>query len=452
MRLNIIYKQGILFRTKASVILWSGTRGSAKSSGGLIYISSQLSKVAGSTCLWLRRTYRALEDIRKQFQEFQPYFGYTILKDEIRFPNGSRILLNQCRDEQDALKFQGYNIEYLVIDEAAQFPKSIVQLLYAVVRTTKDILTQVILMSNPGGGKGKWLRTEFVNHAKTKGTLIEKDWYEWTDDDGVKKAWIHSTFWENPFLQNKEGYARQLVFDDPSMTAAWRDGSWDAVAGNFFPTLKQHLGVLDFKPISNTGFVHGKGMITTWQYPRFFISIDSGWANATAVLFAVYVPWTKQVHVFDELCFTKTTASDVAKAIKAKLSSYGITSYVGVIDKATKQHTPAAQESIYDLYAVAGIHAEPSNSNRETGYRIMREWFTLNSVSGQPNLLINGAKCPTLISELENLESDALNLEVAADQGDGTDFVDALRYLLVKIVYTLRGNSANGTPNKEEEN
>ncbi|MFA5314270.1 MAG: hypothetical protein WC375_13300, partial [Methanomassiliicoccales archaeon] len=124
-------------------------------------------------------------------------------------------------------------------------------------RSTVDGLSpQVFCTTNPGGPGHGWVKERFIDTAN----LVN---YTYVDEDGVIKEakigtpyvdtktqqsriFIPGKVTDNPTLMKKDpGYLMMLEGLPVNLRKAWKDGSWDIVAGQVFTEWKQDTHVVE---------------------------------------------------------------------------------------------------------------------------------------------------------------------------------------------------------------
>ncbi len=140
--LHLHPKQMSAFLSIATEILYGGAAGSGKSHLMRVAAITWCAEIPGLQVYLFRRI---RDDLVKNHVEGPNGFrallagwvecGFcTIVEDEIRFWNGSKIYLCHCKDEKDRFKYQGAEIHVLLIDELTHFTDVIYRFLRNRVR------------------------------------------------------------------------------------------------------------------------------------------------------------------------------------------------------------------------------------------------------------------------------------------------------------------------------
>lgn len=163
----------------------------------------------------------------------------TIIEDEIRFSNGSKIHLCHCALEKHRFKYQGAEIHVLVVDELTLFTDKIYRFLRNRVRMTgiklppkyQGRFPRILCGSNPGN----------VGHLFVKKTFIEpaeplKIWRTPKAEGGMLRQYIPARLDDNPSLKEADpNYEDRLAgLGSEALVKAFRDGNWDVIDGAFF--------------------------------------------------------------------------------------------------------------------------------------------------------------------------------------------------------------------------
>lgn len=175
-----------------------------------------------------RRTYPELEDVIKQAREIliplgAKYNGSTRI---FRLPNGATLKMRYIRNLQDVASYQGHEYQWIGIDEAGNFPSAdILEQIWQSSRTSKiaGLPRRLRLTGNPGGVGHGWLRKMFVDPVPP-----------FTMHKG--RMFIPSLVTDNlALMSNDPLYAQQLSeISNPVLRAAWYEGRWDIMAGQYF--------------------------------------------------------------------------------------------------------------------------------------------------------------------------------------------------------------------------
>lgn len=172
----------------------------------------------------------------------------TIVEDEIRFWNGSKIYLCHCKDEKDIYKYQGAEIHVLLIDELTHFTESMYRFLRNRVRMVGLTIPpqyagqfpRILCGANPGNVGHLWVKATFVVSATPMSV-----WRTPVNEGGMLRQYIPARLEDNPSMAvDDPGYEMRLEgLGSASLVAAMRWGDWDVIEGAFFDCwdIKRHV-------------------------------------------------------------------------------------------------------------------------------------------------------------------------------------------------------------------
>lgn len=209
-----------------------GARGPGKSHAVLSQVAlDDAQRCKGLKVLFLRQTgasaQESFDDVIQKAVKGR--VEYRKSKTQLKFPNGSRIILGGFKDERDIDKYIGIEYDVIVVEELTQLSIEKYLKLKGSLRTSKAHWRPRIYASfNPGGIGHAWVRERFVLPYRA-GTNF------YIEPDTKKKIvvrFIPSTYRQNPAL-NKE-YIDYLESLGGTLGRAWRDGDWDVFEGQYF--------------------------------------------------------------------------------------------------------------------------------------------------------------------------------------------------------------------------
>ena len=247
LNLQLHERQATALSTPANEVLYGGAAGGGKSH--LIRIAAILwcASIPGLQVYLFRRI---RDDLVKNHMEGPKGFrailadwslcGFvTIVEDEIRFWNGSKIYLCHCKDEKDIYKYQGAEIHALLIDELTHFTESMYRFLRNRVRMVGvDVPEQyagqfprILCGANPGNIGHLWVKATFVLLGKPMEPHRRP-----ANDGGMLRAFIPARLEDNPSMASDDpGYEDRLEgLGSKTLVAAMRWGDWDVIEGAYF--------------------------------------------------------------------------------------------------------------------------------------------------------------------------------------------------------------------------
>lgn len=266
MHFNLHKRQSECFQSEATEILYGGSAGGGKSftmRAIAIYYAMSVANIQ----VYLFR--RLSEDLKKNHLDGSGGFiaclselmeqGYCKINystGQIIFWNGAKIHLCHCQHEKDVIKYQGVEINVLLIDELTHFTEYIYKFLRGRVRlggleipkTLPDgktpmagQLPRIICGSNPGGIGHEFCKSYFIDNAKAF-ELRRMD----KEDGGMLRQFIPAKLADNPtMLENDPLYADKLLGLGGALAKAMLEGDWDAIEGAYFDTFNRDKHVIE---------------------------------------------------------------------------------------------------------------------------------------------------------------------------------------------------------------
>lgn len=242
-------KQLEFLRLNVREALYGGAAGGGKSDAGLM-CAAQYVHVPKSAALVVRKTYKDLSlpgAIMTRAQEWwRGKFGIHWNDEDRRFtfPSGATITFGYLESENDKYRYQGAEIQTLVVDEGTQFPESRYRYLLSRLRrhASFPVPIRARVTANPGGIGHDWVKRRFV-------------------DEGAEGSFIPALAADNPSLDLAE-YMATLDLLDPITREQLKNGVWirdggglvygqfheerNFIDANRLPDLQYHICALDF--------------------------------------------------------------------------------------------------------------------------------------------------------------------------------------------------------------
>lgn len=278
-------KQMEAFSSAATEILYGGAAGGGKSHLMRVAAIIWCTAIPGLQVYLFRRI---REDLVKNHMEGPSGFrallagweacGFvTIVEDEIRFWNGSKIYLCHCKDEKDRFKYQGAEIHVLLIDELTHFTDKIYRFLRNRVRMVGITLPaqyegkfpRIISGANPGGIGHQFVKMTFIDGVEPMKVVRTPE-----SEGGMLRQYIPARLEDNPSMAaNDPGYEHRLMgLGSEALVRAMRWGDWDIIEGAFFDT-----------------FEHRRHVVKPFEIPKDWLRFRSGdWGSAKPFAFGWY--------------------------------------------------------------------------------------------------------------------------------------------------------------------
>lgn len=229
-------RQELFFRARAPFIAYGGARGGGKSWAVRQKAMMLALRYAGIQILIVRRSYPEVREnhIVQLRRLCRGLASYRETDKTLTFANESRIRFGYCATEEDADQYQGQEYDVIFIDEATQFTQMQFRMLTACLRGVNDFPKRCYLTCNPGG----------VGHAWVKRLFIDRE-YEAGENAG-DYVFIPAKATDNRvMLEKNKGYLQMLDALPDDLRRAWRDGDWDALAGQYFGEFRREKHVCE---------------------------------------------------------------------------------------------------------------------------------------------------------------------------------------------------------------
>jgi predicted phage terminase large subunit-like protein len=237
-------------RCPVSEILYGGARGGGKSYFIILRWLAHAQRCGGrARGLVVRRTREQLKDFQRDCVAILGRIGwrYKTVGHEWHGPDGSVLTLAYLANDNDAENYQGWNLSFVAVDEAGNFPKpEPIDKLRATLRA-KGCDHQFMLTANPGGPGHNWLKERYVAPARPM-TPFRARFEVNAEGGGVEvleseRVFIPARLKDNPHVNTPE-YRAALAASGPAwLVKAWLEGDWDVQpAGGVFEVDKINFG------------------------------------------------------------------------------------------------------------------------------------------------------------------------------------------------------------------
>lgn len=212
--------------------------------------------------LVLRENEKDLSDFIERCAEAWAPFGVKMRQSpkEAEFPSGALIRFAHLKDESAFTDVQGHEYTRLAANELTQIPASMqdptrsdrFEKVRMSVRNKWGcrqgcavgtcrcgaLRPQVITDANPGGVGHGWVKKYFSISDRPSHNL--KVWYDQKGREGklvrLSRMFIPMKAEENPYISDE--YLAGLDALPEPLRSMWRDGDWDALAGQVFPDFR----------------------------------------------------------------------------------------------------------------------------------------------------------------------------------------------------------------------
>lgn len=219
-------KQVAFFEAEARHIGYGGARGGGKSWAGRRKAVMLCMRYDGLKGLLLRRTMPELRNnhITSLRSELYGYAKYAQDERAFLFPNGARLLLGYCDNEGDLNQYQGQEFDFIIFEEATQFPEGWIKFICTSLRTTRtDFSPRVYYTMNPGGVGHEYIKRIFIDRRYQDGERPED------------YVFIQATVYDNKVLMDADpAYIDMLKALPAAQRKAHLEGCWDVYDGQVF--------------------------------------------------------------------------------------------------------------------------------------------------------------------------------------------------------------------------
>jgi len=303
---NPFEKQVELFECESPYILYGGARSPGKSYSVLWLSILTCIMIPGCECVIVRKTYDQLHSsIINKFISDVPLEVYSPSGNEhafnkstltVRFDNGSILNFRSCANADVARNlFRGPSYVLICLDEACEFLFSEWEEVKGACRCPikvdingDPVHCRIVLATNPGGPGHAWIKSLFVDNKQIQGQ--DPDSYDRQD-----YKYIFANILDNPLFANDEDYIKSLGSLSPAKKAAYLEGDWDIMSGQYYDNFSPDATVID----------HDTVLIEMdkqpWQ-PK-WISIDWGFVHHSVIL------WHTNLSILDKATGITSTHS-----------------------------------------------------------------------------------------------------------------------------------------------
>lgn len=398
-------KQKEFFLAEERFIAYGGARGGGKS-WAVRYKAILLAlKYCGIRILLLRKSFPELREnhIIPLCSILKGIADYREVDKAFSFPNGSRIKLGYCDNDNDVLQYQGQEYDVIFMDEATHFTEFQFISLTASLRGANSFPKRMYLTCNPGG----------VGHTWVKRLFIDRQFKE--TEDPADYRFIKATVYDNPaLLEADSGYVNMLRNLPETQRKAWLDGSWDIFEGQYFSEWNEEI--------------HTTAPFEIPSYWRRYFAMDYGMDMLAAYWIAVNEQGRS--FVYRELYESGLTVSEAAVKIRAmQPKDEEITAYFAPPDLWNRNRDTG--RSTAEIFASCGIPLVKVSNNRVQGWLEVHEYLKpcLDEQGVKTAGLVVFRNCKNLIRTLPALIFDDKNPNDCADEPhELTHAPDAIRY------------------------
>jgi phage terminase large subunit len=279
-------KQQQFFNARARYIAYGGARAGGKSWAMRTKFVALCMRYAGIQILLLRRTLPELNEnhVTPLLKILKGVAKYNKQEKVFAFPNGARLKLGYCANEQDVLQYQGQAYDVTGLEEATMFTEFQYDCIRESTRSSglmKEVFPpRMYLTMNPGG----------VGHAWVKRLFVDREYKEKERPEDY--VFIQARVYDNKaFMERDPDYVAQLESLPEKRRRAMLLGEWDSFEGAFFeeyrsspdPLLCSEYGITVEEALPQHRFTH---VIEPFDIPpnwRIYRSFDWGFGKPFSV-------------------------------------------------------------------------------------------------------------------------------------------------------------------------
>lgn len=308
-----------------------------------------------------RRSYPELEAtvIRTMLSILPSWFyKYNQQQHIIRLKNGSIIEFCYAESDNDVIRYQSREWDFIAVDELTHLTEFQYTYLLSRLRTTKPISTKFFAATNPGGVGHNFVKERWI--TKT----CENEMYKSEDYD-----FIPAGVYDNPYLmENNPDYIENLKMLPEKERRALLEGDWDVFEGVFFPEWSYSRHVVEDFEIPDD-----------WE-------LIMGWDDGTREPRSVHIyaiDKDQRVWCVWEYYQKEENLAEAADKIRRKLKEDGYWDkiYKCVVDpsmKRTDSHTGLSSTEVLESmgFGFKLGNVELGNNNRVEGWRVMKSYLS----------------------------------------------------------------------------
>lgn len=454
--------------------LFGGSRGGGKTSFVLAEVLNRCLRVPGMAAAIFRRTYPELSGpsglIARMLERIPPHLGtYNVQDRRWTLYNGSTITLSYLETLRDVQRWMGLEVQLMVFDQVEQIDEGTYEMVRTSLRVSGALAERLysagyrpssVATANPGGIGHMWIKRRFVDPFPRGGRLFRAAPTP-TSPVPMVRCYVPSRLEDNPTLDKGDPNYRRVLegLADPADRAAQLEGDWSVFRGARFGSFRLDVHAADATSLE---IPRGGGVARA-------LGVDYGADHPFVALWGCVL--ADQVIVYREVSARGLTPAEQATLIRASEDSneWGSKRPTAALDPACwaappDKPRPAApvtgrgmtvsaprstekppEGSIADTYARSGVPVQKADNRRLEGVAEIARLLRVRE-DGTPGILISDA-CPNLIRTLPSMMRDPRRPEDYV-KVDGDDYVDALRYLLMRLrtVTPIAGESQPSRP------
>jgi hypothetical protein len=187
-------------------------------------------------------------------------------------PEGAVLTFAYLESDQDAEKYQGWNLTWIGVEELTTFarPEPLFRLMATLRSPNPDLMVCFRATANPGGPGTTWVKRRYIDTAPLGYKII-------TDPEtGLQRCFIPARATDNKYISSDYLERIKLAAPNEGVLRGWLYGDWNIAEGAFFDEFDTAKHVIPQFKIPD-------------DWPR-FMAFDPGSSDPAAALWAAVVP------------------------------------------------------------------------------------------------------------------------------------------------------------------
>lgn len=335
------------------------------------------------------------------------------------------------RNLDDPSKYASVEFAAILVEELTKNPKDTFDDLRFRLRYPGVLDPKFVGATNPGG----------IGHGYVRKLWVSPDPSD-PDVEQERFFFVQAFYSDNKHIA--PGYDKQLDALPPDKRMAFKEGSWDVFAGQYFIEFNRHIHTWRaFTPRADLMKVGG----LDWGRSKPF-SFLAGFVQEVEMLTDTQeVLRFNRLWIYSEAYGTDRSPAEWAEVIKGQVRLSEFREVRADPSVFTKNNDNSI--SIADQFGKNGVKLRPASNDRIGGWESVHHWLSI-APDGYPYLIIMD-NCTNLIRTLPELIHDKTKVEDV--DSDGEDHAaDALRYMVKHVkwigdfggVYRPEGRKLHG--------
>jgi hypothetical protein len=308
-------------------------------SSALLMAALQYVHVPGYAALILRRTFADLSlpnaIMDRALSWWVPKGVRWDSKDKrATFPSGATVTFGYLETENDKYRYQGAELQTILVDELTQFGESQYRYLLSRLRRRMGVEVPLRMRSatNPGGIGHEWVKRRFIDPHEEDGRIFVPAFLD-----------------DNPYLDRDE-YRLALAQLDPITRKQLLEGIWVRDAGGLvYGRFDEKHNVVESLPMGRTTLDH------------YLLGIDYGFTDSTAYSVLGWNDHDQTVYVVECFKTQSTTPSDAAEGVARLTEKYQFEKIVADVGGLGKGYAEEARRRFH-------LPIDPAQKFNKIGY------------------------------------------------------------------------------------